>query len=133
MAYQARRPEPGASGFLDSLRRLGAALVAILHTRAELLAREFERERMRITRVLVVGIGALFFLALGALTFTMFIIVLFWDTQRLAAIGILTLVYFGIAIALLMYAKSVAASAARPFAATVAELKKDREQFSSNP
>jgi uncharacterized membrane protein YqjE len=132
MAYNAQRPQPAVSGFLDSLRRLGAVLVAILHTRAELLAREFERERMRITRLLILGVGALFFLGLGALTFTVFIIVLFWDSQRLLAIGLLTLVYFGIAAGLLIYAKGIAAQAARPFAATVAELKKDREQFSSN-
>jgi uncharacterized membrane protein YqjE len=132
MAYNAPRPQPGATSFLDSLRRLCAALVATLHTRAELLAREFERERMRVTRLLIIGVGALFFLALGALTFTMFIIVLFWDSQRLAAIGFLTLIYLGIAAGLLIYAKGEAARAARPFAATVAELKKDREQFRSN-
>jgi uncharacterized membrane protein YqjE len=132
MAYHAPRPQPAASGFLDSLRRVFAALVATLHTRAELLAREFERERMRITRLLLLGIGALFFLALGALTFTLFIIVLFWDSQRLAAIGCLTLIYLGIGAGLLIYAKGEAGRAARPFAATVAELKKDREQFSSN-
>jgi uncharacterized membrane protein YqjE len=132
MAYDPRRPEPATSGLLHSVKRLGAALVAILHTRAELLSREFERERKLVTRLLFVGFVALFFLGLGALTFTIFIIVLFWDSQRLVAIGSLTVIYLGIAVALLLYAKGEAARAARPFAATVAELKKDREQFSSN-
>jgi uncharacterized membrane protein YqjE len=132
MAYNVPRQPPAARSLLDSLRRLAAVLVAILHTRAELFAREFERERMRITRLLLLGVGALFFLALGALTFTMFIIVLFWDSQRLVAIGSLTLIYLGLAAGLLIYAKGEAARVARPFAATVAELKKDREQFSSN-
>lgn len=132
MAYDAQRQQAAAGGFLHSLRRLAAALVAILHTRAELLAREFEREKKLITRLVLLALGALFFLALGVLTFTMFIIVLFWDSQRLVAIGSLTLIYLGIAVALLMFAKGEAARAARPFAATVAELKKDREQFSSS-
>lgn len=131
MDYNARRASGGSGGLFESLRRLAGALVATLHTRAELLAREFERERIRITQLVLLGVGALFFLGLGALTFTMFIIVLFWDSQRLAAIGFLTVVYLAIAVGLLIYAKGIAARAARPFAATVAELKKDREHFRS--
>jgi uncharacterized membrane protein YqjE len=123
--------KPGKPGVLASLRRLGATLVEVLHTRAELLAREFERERVRITRLLLLGVVALFFLALGAITFTIFIIVLFWDSQRLVAIGFLTVLYFAIAIGLALSAKREAAQSAKPFASTVAQLKKDREEFFS--
>jgi uncharacterized membrane protein YqjE len=123
--------KPVRPGVLASLRRLGATLVEILHTRAELLAREFERERVRIARLLLLGIVALFFLALGAITFTIFIIVLFWDSQRLVAIGFLTVLYFALAIGLALLAKREAAQSAKPFASTVAQLKKDREAFVS--
>jgi uncharacterized membrane protein YqjE len=123
--------KPDRPGILASLRRFGATLVEVLHTRAELLAREFEQERVRITRLVLLGVVALFFLGLGAITFTIFIIVLFWDSQRLVAIGFLTVLYFAIAIGLALSAKREAAQSAKPFASTVAQLKKDREEFFS--
>jgi uncharacterized membrane protein YqjE len=131
MALNARTDQPARPGLVDSLRRLGSTALAILHTRVELLAKEFERERVRIVRLLLFGLLALFFFALGAITLTIFIIVLFWDSQRLVAIGFLTLVYLGIAAALVFCAKAEAARSTRPFATTVAELKQDRERFSS--
>ena len=131
MPLHGRSAQPASGGFTASLRRLGSSLAALLHSRVELAAREFERERIRITRLLLIGIAALFFFALGAITLTIFIIVLFWDSQRLVAIGFLTLLYLGIAGGLAIYAKREAGRGARPFAATVAELKKDREHFRS--
>jgi uncharacterized membrane protein YqjE len=131
MALNARTAQPARPGLLDSLRRLASTAVAILHSRVELLAKEFERERIRVMRLLLVGLLALFFFALGAITLTIFVIVLFWDSQRLVAIGFLTLVYLGIAAGLALFAKGEAGRMARPFSATVAELKKDRERFSS--
>ncbi|MDB5866144.1 MAG: hypothetical protein JWO70_3950 [Betaproteobacteria bacterium] len=131
MALNARTVQPARPGLLDSLRRLASTAVAILHSRVELLAKEFERERIRVMRLLLVGLLALFFFALGAITLTIFVIVLFWDSQRLVAIGFLTLVYLGIAAGLALFAKSEAGRMARPFSATVAELKKDRERFGS--
>jgi uncharacterized membrane protein YqjE len=130
VALNARTAQPGKPGLLDSLRRLASTAVAILHTRVELLAKEFERERTRIVRLLLFGVLALFFFTLGMITLTLFIIVLFWDSQRLVAIGFLTLVYLGIAAGLVVTAKAEAARAKRPFSATVAELKKDRERIS---
>lgn len=122
---------PSQAGFLSALRRLGASLVGILHTRAELLARELERERVRVTRLLLLGVVALFFFALGAITFTVFIVVLFWDSQRLVAIGFLTVFYFAVSIGLALFIKRGAAQAAKPFASTIAQLKKDREELFS--
>jgi uncharacterized membrane protein YqjE len=116
---------------LASLRRLITSFVGVVHTRAELIAREFERERIRVTRLLLVSVLALFFFALGAMTFTVFIIVLFWDSQRLAAIGFLTVLYFAVGIGLAVFVKRDAARGARPFAVTLAQLKKDREELLS--
>jgi uncharacterized membrane protein YqjE len=129
MALNAKTPQPAPPGLLVSLRRLGAALSALLHSRFELFTRELQRERIRVTRLLLLGFVALFFFALGMLTLTLFVIVIFWDTHRLAAIGGVTLLYLGIAVGLAVCAKGEAGRAARPFASTLAELKKDREHF----
>jgi uncharacterized membrane protein YqjE len=131
MSLNARSPgQAGKPGLLTSLRRLGATVVAVLQTRAELIAREFERERVRVTRLLILGVVGLFFFALGTITFTIFIIVLFWDSQRLVAIGFLTLLYFAIAAGIAIFAKREAARGAKPFSSTIAQLKHDCELLS---
>jgi uncharacterized membrane protein YqjE len=107
--------------------------VAVLHTRAELLARELEREKVRVTRLLLLAIVALFFLALGVITFTLFVIVLFWDSHRVAATGVLTMFYLAVSIGLVLFIKRETARGTRPFASTIAELKKDREKLFSRP
>ena len=131
MAQAVPTPQPGDPGLLAALRRLGSTLVAILHTRIELFAREFERERIRVMRLLLIGFVGLFFFALGMLTLTLFVIVIFWDTHRLIAIGAVTALYLGIAAGLAIYAKGEAGRAARPFASTLAEFKTDRERLRS--
>ena len=128
MALQGRAAaEPRPPGFFASLRRLGSTLLATLVSRAELLAHEIERERLRIARLALLAIGALFFLALGAITATVFVIVLFWDSQRLVAIGFLAVVYLAIGGGIAAYAKREASRGSRPFSASLEALRKDRE------
>ena len=119
-------------GLLASLRRLRGAVAAILHSRAELLACEIEREKMRVARIAVLAAASLIFLALGAITATIFVIVLFWDSQRLVTIGFLTVLYLGIGAAIAFFAKREAGRSARPFAASVEQLRKDREHYSGS-
>ena len=114
-----------------ALRELYATLLDIFHSRAELLSRELEIERTRIGRVVLMGAGAFFFLMLGAITLTIFIIVAFWDSQRLVVIGVLSVLYLGLALVLALSAKREAAAATRPFARSVDQLRKDREHFLS--
>src|SRR3954470_15257942 len=83
-------------GLLASLRRLGSTAVELLRTRFELIATEFEEERARVTRLVVFCAVAAFFLSLGVITLTLFVIVLAWDTHRVLATGILALVYLGL-------------------------------------
>ena len=89
-------------GLLVSLRELARTVIAMIHTRTELFALELARERARLIRLLLFAVAAVLFLALGAFTATIFIIVLFWDSQRLLVIGLLTLVYLGIGAALVL-------------------------------
>ncbi|HYC46128.1 MAG TPA: phage holin family protein [Burkholderiales bacterium] len=134
MALQGpRAAAPRSSpGLLASVKRLGATFVATLHSRIELIAHEFERERIRVTRLLLLAVAALFFLLLGAMTATMFVIVLFWDSQRLVVIGFLTVLYVGLGAGLLLFTKTEAARSKRPFSSTVEQLRKDREHFAGH-
>ena len=123
----ARRTE----GLGGALRRLGATFFALVHTRIELLATELKRERVRVTRLLLFGVVTVFFFILGAITLTIFVIAIFWDTHRVLVSGLLTLLYLGIAMGVALFAKREAARSVRPFSSSLEQLKKDREQLLS--
>ena len=113
-----RRAPRRAGGLLLSLRRLGASLAALVAGRIGLAALEFEHEKARVTRLLLLGVVAVFFIGLGAITATIFIIVLFWDShKRLVAIGFLTVVYVGIGLGAVALARKESEQAKRPFSA----------------
>ena len=68
-------------------------------------------------------------LTLGLADITLFVIVLFWDTHRLEAIGGLAVLYLGLGVGIFLYTRSEAARGRRLFASTVEHLRKDREHF----
>ena len=127
MALQ--EPRASTGGLLSSVRRVGASIAAIVHSRIELAALELDREKTRLTRLILLGVVALFFLGLGAITATIFVIVLFWDSQRLVVIGFLTVLYIGIGAGALAIARKEGAEAKRPFSSTLEELRKDRDHL----
>jgi uncharacterized membrane protein YqjE len=126
-----RRPEPPPPGLLASLRSLVATAVDILRTRLALLATEVEEESLRLARLVFLGLIALLLLTLGLLTFTLLIVILFWDTHRIMAGSLLTVLYFGGALGIALYVRSGLRSASRLFSASLAELDKDREKLAS--
>lgn len=121
------------SGLLASLRRLLASALALAQTRLELLLTELEEERLHLLSLAAYGIAAVFLLGLGLLFLLIFLTVLFWDSHRLLVLGGFT--------ALFLIAGGIAASLAmrhahrkkRPFAATMAELGRDRAALESPP
>jgi uncharacterized membrane protein YqjE len=124
--------DPGAAetpGLLSSLRKLAASLVGALQTRLELLATEIEEERVRLARLLLLYFIASFFFALGILTLTLLIIVLFWDTHRLLVIGLLAVIYFAAGLAVAYVLRREAAAGSRLFSASLSELAKDRKRL----
>lgn len=121
-----------AGGLLASVRKLGATLVAALQTRLELLSTEAEEHIARLARLWVYAAVALFLLALGVIGASLFIVVLYWDTHRLAAIGSLTVFYMGAGLAVAGYARREARTQPRLFASSLAELAKDRRQLEAD-
>lgn len=116
-----------SSGLLASVRTLFSTLLGIARTRLELLATELEEERLRLTRLVVYGFLALFFFGLGVVALSLLVVVIFWDTYRLAAVAGVTILYMGIAFYCAISARELAADKSRLFSATLAELDKDRK------
>src|SRR5512143_1104781 len=80
---------PGG-GLFDSLKGLAASLVAIAHTRLDLLSTDLEEERARLVSVLVMLFVALFCLGVGVVLLAILVAVVFWESHRLLALAGLT-------------------------------------------
>jgi uncharacterized membrane protein YqjE len=117
----------GSGGLRAALVRLGAAGIDFSRTRIELATLEFTEERERTTtRLVLVAATALGF-AFALLGASAFVVVWFWDTHRLLALGVVTLVYVLIGVFALMRMQAFQRSAPKPFATTLAELERDRD------
>jgi uncharacterized membrane protein YqjE len=114
------------SGLFASVKTLLGTLLGMVHTRLELLVNELEEEKLRLGKMLLYGLLALFFFGLGILLLSVLVIALFWDTHRLAAITVVAAVHLGIAFLLLQCVRELAGRKHKLFAATLAELGKDR-------
>jgi uncharacterized membrane protein YqjE len=126
-AQDAPRAEP--HGLLHSLRTLLATLAATARTRGELLQVEVEEERLRIAGIAVFTVAAAFFLGLAVLLLTFFLLLLFWDTHRLLAAGLMALACLIIGLICAGIARQRAQVKSKLFAASLAELAKDGERL----
>lgn len=120
-----------ARGLLGSIRKLLATLVAMVETRLHLLANEMHAEGVRLGQLLLLGVASVFFLALGFVLLTLFVIAMFWDTNRLLAIGGFAALYLAVGIVLAAVARGRAVARTRLFEASFGELKKDRDRLSA--
>ncbi len=123
------RDHEGPSSFTQPFRTTLAVLSAALHTRLELFVTELEEERERLKQTLTLVFVAIFGISFGFILFTIFIVALFWQNGWITAIGILALVYFGIAVFAAVKLRSTILKRAGLFPATLAELGKDRDHL----
>jgi uncharacterized membrane protein YqjE len=125
---------PGESrGLLDSLSTMAATLVAIAHTRLELLSADVEEDRVHVLSLLVLALTALFFIGVGVVLAAILLVVAFWDSHRLLALGLLAGFFLAAGVGAWAYALHKARTKPRLFAASLSELLKDRQQLVSRP
>lgn len=123
---------PGESkGLLESLTMLAATLVAIVHTRLDLLSADLEEDRERFLSLLVLTLAALFCLGVGVVLATILLVVAYWDTHRLLALGSLAGCFLAAGMAARVFAMHKARTKPKLFAASLSELCKDRQQLVS--
>lgn len=127
----AEETRAGAGGLFDSLKTLSGSVVAIVHTRLELLSNDIAEERAHLTTLLVLGLIALFCLGVGVVLLAVLIAVAFWESHRLVALGGLTGFFLAGGAGLAWLALHKARTRPRLFEASLAELSKDRQQLSS--
>lgn len=122
-----------STGLMESLKRLTGTLLAIIQTRLELLSNEMAEERVRIEQMLLYGSVALFFFGLAVMLLTAFIVVLFWDSQRLLVLGGFAALYFVAGLLAWNALRRVAREKSKLFSASLAELADDRDQLAPRP
>ncbi len=117
------------AGLLDSARRLLSTLTSIASTRLELLANELHEERLHVEQILLYFFSVLFCFGMVIMLLTVFIVVLFWDSHRLAVLGGLGGVFLVIGILLTRRLQQMAQNKSKLFSVSLAELARDREQL----
>lgn len=116
-------------GLFVSLKRLLSTALGIVSTRLELLANEWEEERMRLMRMLILVLLAVFFVCMAALLFAIFIVAAFWHDHPLLATSLLSLSFLlmsgfcALSLRRLLYQRPAL------FSASLAELRKDRQDL----
>lgn len=123
------RPEGGLG---VSVRRLAATLVAIAQTRLELLATELAEEKLRLGGLLAYAVAAFFFLGFGAVMVALLLTVLWWDTHRLLGLGVFSAAFVLIGLIAALAAARRARQGSRLFAASLAELARDRDALADD-
>lgn len=118
--------DAGARPLSAAVSSLLAALLGSVRTRAELASVEFAEERARIGRQLALLIAGLLCLLFAVLFVAVGVIAWYWDTYRMAAIVGVIVVFAGAGAVCLWWRASVARVSPTPFAASIAELEKDR-------
>jgi uncharacterized membrane protein YqjE len=119
-----------AGGLLGSAKNLASTLIAVAQTRLQLLANELHAEKLRLARLGLFAAAAIFFIALGAIMLTLLVIVVFWDSHRLLAIGGFAAIYLLLGIAFGVTVLTRATERTRLFEDSLRELAKDRERLS---
>lgn len=113
-------------GLLHSIKHLAHTLLGAAHTRLEIFSTEIEEERLRLERLVLVALGAAFCLGMALVLCIAFVLIYFWDTHRLLAIGLFALAFMALAAALGWTLRAQVRSRPKPFAITRGELAKDR-------
>ncbi len=123
------RTAPGG-GLFESGKRALDSLIDLALVRLELFGTELEAEKLRLFNALFQAAVALVLLALALVLALGFVILLFWEGHRLAAMGVLTLAFAAGGAWLLLRARdALVVRDGGPFALTLGELRRDRESL----
>ncbi|MFK8330091.1 phage holin family protein [Pseudomonas sp. BJa5] len=117
----------GASG--ASSKRLGAAVLGLLHGHVELFGIELQEQKARTLSLLLFAGLALVFALLLLIALSALVLVLLWDSYRLAGVIGLCVFYGVAALFCALRLKAAVHDESSPFSSTLEELAKDRERL----
>lgn len=116
-------------GLLATASRLLTTLVSAAETRVGIFGTELQEERVRLSRMLLAGAATLFCLGLGIVLLAIFFVVLYWDSHRLAVLGLLSGFFGALGLVCAIVLGVVARGHKRPLSETMDVLAKDRQDL----
>jgi uncharacterized membrane protein YqjE len=122
-------PVPPVAEQGSSPRRLGAAFLGLMHSHVELLGIELQEQKSRTVSLLLFAGLALVFALLLLTGLSALLLILLWDSYRVAGIVGLCLFYFLAAVFCGLRIRSAIYDDSSPFSATLEELANDRERL----
>ena len=126
---QEQDPQQPVAGLFQSFSNFAGTLIAIAHTRLQLLTTELQEEVRQVGAILLWAFIAAFAAMLGLFLGALAVIFVFWDTHRIAASLAMIAMFVAIAVvAALLLAKKLR-SKAPLLDDTLAELAKDRDNL----
>lgn len=121
--------EQPVAGLFQSFSNFAGTLIAIAHTRLQLLTTELQEEVRQVGAILLWAFIAAFAAMMGLFLGALAVIFVFWDTHRIAASLAMIAMFVAIAVvAALLLAKKLR-SKAPLLDDTLAELAKDRDNL----
>ncbi|MEO7643147.1 MAG: phage holin family protein [Ramlibacter sp.] len=118
--------EAPATGLFASLRQMLGTVLEIAQVRLALFGNELEQEKLRVFQALLLAGVGLMLLAVGTVLLCGFVVLLFAEGYRLAALGMMTLVFVGGGLLLMRAGGQHLRSPGGFFPQTLAELREDR-------
>ncbi|NYT87032.1 phage holin family protein [Pollutimonas harenae] len=110
----------------QSVGDLAGTLLSIVRTRLELFSLEATEQKSQLLVILGMAFGALLFLTLAVLVFSLTLALFFWPTEhRYLALGGLALFYAIVGGGLFWYVRRKLLFSPMPFSATIDELRRD--------
>jgi uncharacterized membrane protein YqjE len=119
-------------GLFESIKALTSTLVAVVHTRLELLSTDLEEDRERLMSLVMLSLIALFSLLIAAVLVTITLVVAFWDSYRVLALASVSGVFIILGVATWIAAVRQAKKKPKMFVSSLLELIKDRKQLDVN-
>jgi uncharacterized membrane protein YqjE len=114
---------------LGPVREFVRTLVVLAETRARLAANELEEQTLCLLEIAVWTVLSMFFFGVAVVFLAVLIVLLAWDANRVLAAGLLTALFLGTGTFGAFMAARLLKLRPKLFAATLAELAKDRERI----
>lgn len=124
--------EPTKPGLASSLHGLFDTGLHTVQTRIELLAVEWQEEKLRLTSLLFNILLSAVLLGFSLVFVAVFLTVLFWEEHRLLALGLASALFIGGGLLTATNAAREIRRGSRLFAASLAEIARDREAIRRN-
>ena len=114
---------------MDSIRTTLSTTAKLIRTRLEILSTELEEQREWMQHLVLLAVASLFFVSMGLVMLTLFVVALFWESHPVAVMGAFAGVYLAVGIWAMLTFRNKIKVRPKLFQATTEELAKDEAQL----